>query len=609
LTAKEEGASPELGEAPFPLARNPLSAIFAASAVGYILRSSMRILFAVWLVASALYAQPVPPIGSELRPLIDLYISDRGILQRQYAVTDSPIRRERMRKFFVEWQGRLSKTDFAKLSMDAQVDYLLLVSDLRSSLQKLDVDAKRQAEIETLAPFAPKIVALEDARRHIDKFEPKAAATALTALRKQIDEQARKIQQVIAQKGQLPAKTLANDAAVSIEDNRKTLGTWFRFYNGYDPLFTWWNAEPYKSVDASLKAYAALLREKVAGVKPNDETAIVGSPIGREALRVELEREWIPYTPEEMVAIADKEMEWCRKEMVRAAKEMGFDNWRDALEKVKEMHVEPGKQPELIKQLAEEAIEYMEKHDLVTVPALAKETYRMSMMTPARQLVAPFFLVGETILVSYPTEEMSHEAKLMSMRGNNIYFSRATVFHELIPGHHLQGFMNSRYREYRRPFGTPFASEGGALYWELLLWDLGFTKTPEQRVGALFWRMHRSARIKFSLSFHLGKMTPEQCIDLLVEQVGHERSTAEGEVRRSFGGAYSPLYQCAYLIGGLQIRQLHRDLVGTGKMTNRDFHDAILQQNRIPIELMRAALTNQKLTPETKSTWRFYPLP
>ncbi len=570
----------------------------------------MRFLFVLSLAALSLRAQPAPPpTGSELRPLIDLYISDRAILQRQYAINESPIRRTRLRAFYGEWQVRLLKTAFDKLSMDGQVDYLLLASDLRSGLQKLDVDAKRQAGIETLAPYYQQLVALEDARRSLTKFDPKAAATLLTAVRKQIDAQTSKMQQAIAKKEVLPAKTLANDASVSIEDLRKTLGTWFKFYNGYDPLFTWWNSEPYKTVDAGLKTYSTLLRERIAGVKAGDETAIVGSPIGREALAVELQREWIPYTPEEMVAIADKEMEWCRKEMVRAAKEMGFDNWRDALEKVKEMHVEPGKQPELIKQLAEEAIDYVETNDLVTVPALAKETYRMTMMSPARQLVNPFFLGGETIQVSYPTEDMAHEAKLMSLRGNNIYFSRATVFHELIPGHHLQGFLHARYREYRRPFGTPFATEGGALYWELLLWDLGFTKTPEQRIGALFWRMHRSARIKFSLSFHLGKMTPEQCIDLLVEQVGHERSTAEGEVRRSFGGSYSPLYQCAYLIGGLQIRQLHRDLVETGKMTNRQFHDAILQQNRIPVELMRAALTGQKLSPEAKSTWRFYALP
>jgi hypothetical protein len=65
------------------------------------------------------------------------------------------------------------------------------------------------------------------------------------------------------------------------------------------------------------------------------------------------------------------------------------------------------------------------------------------------------------------------------------------------------------------------------------------------------------------------------------------------EVRRSFGGAYGPLYQCAYLLGGLQLRALHRDLVDSGKMTNRSFHDAVLKENRIPIEMVRASLTNQ----------------
>ena len=137
------------------------------------------------------------------------------------------------------------------------------------------------------------------------------------------------------------------------------------------------------------------------------------------------------------------------------------------------------------------------KNDLVTVPPLARESWRMQMMTPERQLVSPFFLGGETILVSYPTNTMSHEQKLMSMRGNNKHFARATVFHELIPGHHLQGFMTARYKPYRAPFRTPFWGEGWALYWELLLWDRGFPKSPEDRIGMLFWRMHRCARIIF----------------------------------------------------------------------------------------------------------------
>jgi uncharacterized protein (DUF885 family) len=118
--------------------------------------------------------------------------------------------------------------------------------------------------------------------------------------------------------------------------------------------------------------------------------------------------------------------------------------------------------------------------------------------------------------------------------------------------------------------------------------------------------MHRCARIVFSLGFHLETMTPEECINLLVERVGHERENAAAEVRRSFAGSYSPLYQVAYMLGGLQLRALHRELVGAGKMTNRAFHDAILTENRIPVEMIRASLTRQKLTRDFKPGWRFY---
>ncbi|MEK6571764.1 MAG: DUF885 family protein, partial [Bacteroidota bacterium] len=368
-----------------------------------------------------------------------------------------------------------------------------------------------------------------------------------------------------------------------------------------------WVEAPYKAVDQSLQNYADFLREKVVGVKPDDKEAIIGDPIGREALLSELAYEMIPYTPEELIAIARQEFAWCENEMKRDSRDLGYrDDWMKALKYVKTLYVEPGKQPELVRDLALEAIKFLDDHDLVTVPQLARDTWRMEMLTPEQQLVSPFFLGGETIQVSFPTNTMTHEQKTMSMRGNNIHFSRATVHHELIPGHHLQGFMTSRYNTHRRLFSTPFWGEGWALYWELMLWDMSFAKSPENRVGMLFWRMHRCARIIFSLGFHLEQMSPQECIDFLVKRVGHEPDNAAAEVRRSFGGGYGPLYQAAYLLGGMQLRALHRELVESGKMTNRAFHDAVLKGNSMPIEMVRASLTNQPLTRDFKSSWKFY---
>lgn len=122
----------------------------------------------------------------------------------------------------------------------------------------------------------------------------------------------------------------------------------------------------------------------------------------------------------------------------------------------------------------------------------------------------------------------------------------------------------------------------------------------------LFWRMHRAARIIFSLSFHLERMTPQEAIDFLVDRVGHERANATAEVRRSFNGDYSPLYQAAYMLGGLQIRALHEQLVSSGTMTNREFHDAILQGGRMPIEMVRARLLAEAPPIDFESVWRFY---
>jgi len=227
------------------------------------------------------------------------------------------------------------------------------------------------------------------------------------------------------------------------------------------------------------------------------------------------------------------------------------------------------------------------------------------MLSPQEQLTAPFFLGGESVLIAYPTEDMSEESKMMTLKGNNRHFSRAVVFHELIPGHNLQYYMQSRYKPYRRGFGTPFWTEGWSLYWEMLLWDKNFAKSPEDKIGMLFWRMHRCARIIFSMNYHLNKWTPKQCIDFLVDRVGFERANAEAEVRRSFTGGYGPLYQIGYMLGGLEFRALHKELVKSGKMSNIQFHDRILKENNMPVEMVRAILTNQLLPENFTTKWKF----
>jgi len=343
--------------------------------------------------------------------------------------------------------------------------------------------------------------------------------------------------------------------------------------------------------------------------RQTDDSGIEGPARGEQGLIRDLQDELIPYTPEELIALAEAEFAWCDEEMLRASRELGFgDDWKAALEHVKTMHPPPGGQPQAIKTMLFEAVDYLREHELLTVPQVATESFHMIMMSPERQLVNPFFTGGSRISVSYPTDTMTYDQRMQSMRGNNTPFSHATAHHEMIPGHNLTGYVSRRHGGYRANLGagTPFFGEGWALYWELLFYARGFNDTPEERIGALFWRMHRCARIIFSLNFHMGLWSPQEAIDFLVDRVGHERENAIAEVRRSFGTSYSPLYQAAYLLGGLQLRALHAELVGSGRMTDKAFHDEILRQGNMPVALHRLVLIDQPLTRDMSLDWRFY---
>ncbi|HSO75828.1 MAG TPA: DUF885 family protein, partial [Blastocatellia bacterium] len=296
---------------------------------------------------SAVALNDLDASASEMRASIERYAVDRFALGRFYAVEISPTRQARLKQFYADWLSALAPLNFDSMSQEGKIDYLLFKNHLDHELRQLDLRAKALAEAQTLLPFSQAITDLEDARRRLENIDSPKTAALLTALSKQIEAQRKSVEDSLKLAAKPDAKpepakikkAVANRAALQITSLRNTLKNWFGFYNGYDPVFTWWTGEPYKTVDQSLQNYAMLLREKIVGIKPGDDTAIVGDPIGREALMSELAYEMIPYTPEELIAIGNKEYEWCEAEMKRASRELGFgDDWHKALEHVKTLY-------------------------------------------------------------------------------------------------------------------------------------------------------------------------------------------------------------------------------------------------------------------------------
>ena len=89
-----------------------------------------------------------------------------------------------------------------------------------------------------------------------------------------------------------------------------------------------------------------------------------------------------------------------------------------------------------------------------------------------------------------------------------------TVYHEGVPGHHLQigqaVHNRSRLNTWRRQLaGTSGHAEGWALYAERLMSDLGYLDDPADRLGMLDGQRMRAARVVLDIGVHLGKRRPD----------------------------------------------------------------------------------------------------
>lgn len=556
---------------------------------------------------------------SEMRNVVNRYVEDFNSFQRRYPVPYSPVRRARLKKFLTEWKDNLKNIAFDDLSEEGKIDYVLLRHALEYQLERLKLEEHNWKDFEKMVPFSDGLRLLQENRFDRNYItDPRATAGVLDEAADRIDDLISAIKEKAQKSGSLAeisgiSQAVALRAADYVKQLSNAVADWNTFYDGYDPMYDFWVRAPYQRLQKSMADYQDIILRKVVGMNPEDADSgpVMGDPVGAQGLKADLAHEMIPYSPEELLAIAEKEFEWTIKQFKEVSKSLGYgEDWQKALEHTKNQAPPPGEVVPALYDIADYSFNYIKDLDFVTMPPLELEVWRLRMRSYEEQLFAPFFLGGEYTSASYPMEQMDHKFKLMSMRGNTPHFNFPTVQHELIPGHYHQGFMRSRFNTSRSLLaGTPFWSEGNAFYWETLLWDQGdFARSDEDKMGMLFWRLHRAGRIIFSLNFHLGNWSAQQCVDYLVNEVGHERSNAEGEVRRSFSHPYFstlPLYQLAYMTGALQHRALYQEVVVEGGMPAKEFHDAIVIGGSMPIEMVRARILRKKLTRDYKTQWRW----
>lgn len=521
--------------------------------------------------------------------VINHFTEDRSAWERKFP---NPTERRHIARAAVVHQYITKVEDLKQCAVTRSefLDVLLFAERLDQFARDDNLEHERNTKLHANFPWLNRLFTLDDKLRDFDFPDGHGASIDLAGVLLDVQALTKNIQD-------LPLDEQTDRLAIHLDLVVDALNHWWKFIGGYNPDVTWWCSETVSTLQETLQSLKGLLLRHIG-----DE--LIGQPVGRDVLTQHLAASWIAHSVDDLIAAAEREWEWCRQQCASVVKEMGVADWDAALEACKVSAAPPGSQPEIVRDLATEASRYVTENDLLTVNSTANGTWRMEMMSAEDQKTNPFFLGGESIIVSYPTFGMSIAARQMSMRGNNAAFSRATVQHELIPGHHMQQWASSRFHTHRNIWWTPFWVEGWTLHWEMLLWERGFPETPEQRCGMLFWRMHRCARVLFSLKFHLGEMTASECVEFLVRECGHEPANAHAEIRRSVGNRYPPLYQLAYQIGGMQVRTLYREATTRG-WTPKAFHDRFLQENEMPIAAVRALLLGLPLNEAHLKDWRF----
>jgi len=163
--------------------------------------------------------------------------------------------------------------------------------------------------------------------------------------------------------------------------------------------------------------------------------------------------------------------------------------------------------------------------------------------------------------------------------------------HEGYPGHHLQFAYANTVGTLPRKLGgavSTLFSEGWAFYCEQLMEDLGYLKTPFERLVRLQNQLWRAARIIVDAGLHTGKMSVEEATRFMTERAKLEAGDALAEVRRY---TFEPTQPQSYLMGKMELLKIVEAYKAKYPRTSlRKMHDAILGCGSVPPRLMRRLL-------------------
>ena len=229
---------------------------------------------------------------------------------------------------------------------------------------------------------------------------------------------------------------------------------------------------------------------------------------------------------------------------------------------------------------------------------------------PIRQLqcmIAPTKEGG--IYYTGPTDDFSRPGRMWwsvpeGVEDFDTWRELTTVYHEGVPGHHLQiaqaVYNRAQLNSWRRLLaGTSGHAEGWALYAERLMEQLGYLEDPADRLGMLDGQRMRAARVVLDIGVHLekprldgeGAWDADYALAFMRRNVNMPDEFVQFEVNRYLGWpGQAPSYKVGQRIWE-QIRDDAKDAQGAA-FDIKAFHKRALDLGGVGLDTLRSALTS-----------------
>lgn len=321
-----------------------------------------------------------------------------------------------------------------------------------------------------------------------------------------------------------------------------------------------------------------------------EEIAATALPKGAEAYAFHVRwQTTTKLTPEQIHEIGLSEVKRIRAEMDKVFRDSGF---KGSFEEFKAFL---RNDPQFYYDKAEDLVNGYRVVAKKIDPELAREFGKLPRLPYGVAAIPDFKAPSQTTGYYQPGSSATGRPGLYFVNTYNLrarpkWEMEALSLHESVPGHHLQFALGQEMEnvpEFRKYIGFSAFNEGWGLYAESLGPELGLFKDPYSKFGQLSYEMWRAVRLVVDTGMHTKGWTRQQAIDFFRENTGKTDQDISVEVDRYI---VWPGQALAYKLGQLKIRELRGQGEKTlgAKFDVRKFHDAVLEQGAVPLDLLEA---------------------